>query len=89
MDLSATDEVHFQRHGSRCQMWIPPETKDPILLHAPARRCVGCFGAVRLRDGSFCFAVKQVSSIAPLFCLHEKAATQQYRHRPPSRGDHR
>jgi len=51
VDLWATDEVHFQQHGSRCQMWIPPETKDPVLLHAPTRRSVGYFGAVRLRDG--------------------------------------
>lgn len=55
VDLWATDEVHFQQHGSRCQMWIPPETKDPVLLHAPTRRSVGYFGAVRLRDGKFLF----------------------------------
>ena len=36
-------------------MWIPPETKDPILLHHPTRRSVGYFGAVRLRDGRFHF----------------------------------
>src|SRR5712691_1959866 len=51
--LWATDEVHFQQHGSRCRMWIPPEIKDPVLLHAPTRKCVGYFGAVRLRDGRF------------------------------------
>jgi len=55
VDLWATDEVHFQQHGSRCRMWIPPETKDPVLLHAPTRRSVGYFGAVRLRDGRFQF----------------------------------
>src|SRR5664279_4482632 len=55
VDVWATDEVHFQQHGSRCQMWIPPETKDPVLLHAPTRRSVGYFGAVRLRDGRFQF----------------------------------
>jgi hypothetical protein len=37
-------------------MWIPPETKDPVLLHAPTRRSVGHFGAVRLRDGKFLFS---------------------------------
>ena len=47
------DEVHFQQHGSRCQMWVPPETKDPVLLHSPTRKSVGYFGAVRLRDGKF------------------------------------
>ena len=34
-------------------MWIPPETKDPVLLHAPTRRGAGNFAAVRLRDGRF------------------------------------
>jgi len=55
VDLWATDEVHFQQHGSRCRMWIPPEVKDPILLHHPSRHSVGYFGAVRLRDGRFVF----------------------------------
>jgi hypothetical protein len=55
VDLWATDEVHFQQHGSRCRMWIAPEVKDPILFHAPTRKSVGYFGAVRLRDGKFLF----------------------------------
>lgn len=49
------DEVHFQQHGSRCRMWIPPEDKDPILLHHPTRRSVGYFGAIRLRDGKLAY----------------------------------
>jgi hypothetical protein len=36
-------------------MWIPPETKDPVLLHHPTRRSVGYFGAVRLRDGKLVY----------------------------------
>src|SRR5437762_8804877 len=56
VDLWATDEVHFQQHGSRCRMWVPPETKDPVLMHHPTRRSVGYFGAVRLRDGKFRFS---------------------------------
>jgi transposase len=36
-------------------MWVPPETKDPILLHHPTRKKIGYFGAVRLRDGRFVF----------------------------------
>jgi transposase len=47
------DEVHFQQHGSRCRMWIPPEIKDPVVLHHPTRKQIGYFGAVRLRDGKF------------------------------------
>ncbi len=49
------DEVRFQQHGSRCRMWVPPEVKEPILLHSPTRKSVGYFGAVRLRDGKFSF----------------------------------
>jgi transposase len=45
------DEVHFQQYGSRIRMWIPPDTRDPIVLHHPTRKSVGYFGAVRLRDG--------------------------------------
>jgi len=51
IELWACDEVHFQQHGSRCRMWVPPEIKDPVLLHAPTRKSVGYFGAVRLKDG--------------------------------------
>ena len=55
IDLWATDEVHFQQHGSRCRMWIAPEDSDPVVLHEPTRRSVGYFGAVRLRDGKFIY----------------------------------
>ncbi len=55
VDLWATDEVHFQQYGSRCRIWVPPEDKDPVLVHHPTRRSVGYFGAVRLRDGRFVF----------------------------------
>src|SRR6202047_4220115 len=58
VDLWATDEVHFQQHGSRCRMWIPPEIKDPVLLPAPTRKRVGYFGAVRLRGGLFVFRLE-------------------------------
>ena len=55
IDLWATDEVHFQQHGSRCRMWVAPEDSDPIVLHEPTRKSVGYFGAVRLRDGKFIY----------------------------------
>ena len=55
VDLWALDEVHFQQQGSRCRMWVPPETKDPIVYHHPTRKSVGYFAAVRLRDGKFLF----------------------------------
>ena len=52
-DLWALDEVHFQQYGSRCRMWVPPECKDPVLLHHPTRKSIGYFGAIRLHDGKF------------------------------------
>jgi transposase len=42
-------------------MWIPTEIKDPVLLHAPTRRSVACFGAVNLRTGQF------VRHLCPVF----------------------
>ena len=67
VDLWATDEVHFQQHGSRCRMWIPPEIKDPVLLHAPTRKSVGYFAAVRLRDGRFVFRLETGKFNGPSF----------------------
>ena len=34
-------------------MWVPPEDKDPVVLHAPTRQSVACFGAVSLASGKF------------------------------------
>ena len=53
VELWALDEVHFQQHGSRCRMWVPPDVRDPVCLHHPSRKQVGYFGAVRLSDGRF------------------------------------
>ena len=51
IDLWFEDECHFQQHGTRCAMWIPPEEADPVVLLAPTRKSVGVFGAVRVGDG--------------------------------------
>jgi len=32
-------------------MWIPPEERDPVVLHAPTRKSIAFFGAVRPADG--------------------------------------
>ena len=55
IDLWAFDEVRFEQHGTCCRMWIPPEVKEPFVLHCPTRNSVGYFGAVRLRDGKFVY----------------------------------
>lgn len=55
IDLWALDEVRFEQHGTCCRMWVPPEIKEPFVLHHPTRKSVGYFGAVRLRDGKFVY----------------------------------
>jgi hypothetical protein len=85
VDLWATDEVHFQQHGSRCRMWIPPEIKDPVLLHAPTRKSVGYFGAVRLRDGRFVFRLETGKFNGPSF-LGSATPTAPGKARPGRRG---
>ena len=55
IELWALDEVMFKQHGSTCKMWIAPEVSDPVVFHAPARKSVRYFGAVRIRDGKFVF----------------------------------
>lgn len=32
-------------------MWVPPEIRDPVCRHAPTRKSISYFGAVRLGDG--------------------------------------
>lgn len=32
-------------------MWVPPEDKDPVIMHASTRKKVGVFGAVCVGDG--------------------------------------
>ena len=32
-------------------MWVPPEEHDPVCLHAPTRKSISFFGALRLKDG--------------------------------------
>lgn len=49
------DEAHFQQHGSRCLMGVPPEVRDPVLYHAWTHKSVGYWGAVHLRDGKLIY----------------------------------
>ena len=38
-------------------MWVAPEIHDPVLLHAPTRKSVACFGAVSLSTDRFVWQV--------------------------------
>lgn len=42
-------------------MWIPPEDKDPVVMHASTRKSIACFGAVSLHSGKF------IRTISPKF----------------------
>jgi len=61
IDLWSLDECHFQQHGTRCRMWVPPEDKDPVVLHAPTRKSLALFGAVNFCTGQL------VTMFCPVF----------------------
>jgi transposase len=71
------DECHFQQHGSRYRLWVPPEEKNPVLYHAPTRKSIAYFGALRLADGTF------VARRSPHFNgqTFEQFLRQLFRHR--------
>lgn len=62
-------------------MWVPPEDKDPVVLHAPTRKSVACFGSVSLRTG------KLVTAFEPTFNAEsfQRFLKQVLRHRPRSK----
>ena len=62
-------------------MWIPPESHDPVVLHAPTRKSVACFGAVNLSTG------RLVTWFSPVFNgeTFEAFTRRLLRHRRPGR----
>jgi len=59
-------------------MWVPPEIKDPVLMHAPTRKSVACFGAVSLSTGKFVRAICERFDAATFQVFLKKLL----RHRP-------
>lgn len=57
-------------------MWIPPECKDPVVLHYPTRKSVGYFGAIRLEDGKFVYRREQKVFNAETFWIFMKKLRQ-------------
>jgi len=41
-------------------MWIAPEDKDPVVIHASTRKSIACFGAVSLHSGKFIYAISDI-----------------------------
>lgn len=58
-------------------MWVAPENHDPVVMHAPTRKSVACFGAVNLSTG------RLVTSFLPVFNgeTFEAFVRQLLRHR--------
>jgi transposase len=59
-------------------MWVPPETNDPLLLHAPTRQSVAGVGAVNTRTGKLATAFEATFN-ADSF---ERVLTRRLTHRP-------
>ena len=59
LDIWELDEVHFQQHGTRPLMWVPPEVKDPVPLYHPTRKGVGYFGAVNVKYGRLIYKCEE------------------------------
>ena len=81
VDLWCADECHFQQHGSRCTMWIPPENVDPVLLHAPTRKSISVFGAVRIIDGRLVHQLEKTFNA----CTFQAFLVQMIRHHHKNR----
>jgi hypothetical protein len=57
-------------------MWIPPEEKDPVLVHAPTRKSVSCFGAVSIDTGKLVAAFEpELNPIERVWKLTRRLAT--------------
>lgn len=69
VELCFEDECHFQQHGTRCNMWIPPENVDPTVLQAPTRKSVAVFGAVFPEGGRFASMIYPVFNAESFLCF--------------------
>ena len=57
-------------------MWVPPECKDPVVLHHPTRKSVGYFGAIRLCDGKLAYKRETNSFNAQTYWVFMKKLRQ-------------
>jgi hypothetical protein len=49
-------------------MWVPPEEKDPIVLHAPTKKSMSLFGAVKRKDLLLFWIMRDIT--IPYFSSH-------------------
>src|SRR3954468_12173503 len=63
VDLWALDEVHFQQQGSRCRMWVPPETRDPIVYIIRPGKAWATSPQSVCEMASFCFVARPGASM--------------------------
>jgi len=53
-------------------MWVPPEDVDPVVLHAPTRKSIAVFGAVRPEDGRLVASLEKTFDAITFFTFLEK-----------------
>jgi transposase len=62
-------------------MWVPPEDKDPVVLHAPTRKSIACFGAVSLQSGKFVHMFSPVFNAATFETFLKALLRRRSRHK--------
>jgi len=53
-------------------MWVPPEDVDPVVLHAPTRKSIAVFGAVRPEDGRLVASLEKTFNAITFFTFLQK-----------------
>jgi transposase len=79
VEVWSLDECHFQQHGTRTRMWVPPRDQRPGAAPRANPQSVACFGAVSVQTGKF------VPSLCSKFDARTFAAflKKLLRHRSP------
>lgn len=53
-------------------MWVPPEEKDPVLLHAPTRKSMSLFGVASATTGELTTMITKVFNAATFLTFLKK-----------------
>ena len=88
VDLWALDEVHFQQQGSRCRMWVPPETKGTHCVSSSDAQERRLFCRRASADGQFLFRREAGRFNGETFWEFLKAIPGGQRREWPSCGGH-
>jgi len=62
-------------------MWVPPEDKDPVVVHASTRKSIACFGAVSLTSGKFIYLISPKFDATTFEVFLKKLLRHRSRHK--------